>query len=639
MTALHEAAKRSYAGAVQVLVRGIPPRQLKEALNAKDAVRFTAFCLHGLKHADTPSAHHQLERTPLHWAAVGDRGEAVTALAKAGADLAASTGKKRTALHAAAYVGAESSLAALLAAGAPHSARDDAGDEPLHDAASQGFNRCVEMLIAAGADPKATNHAGTAPIQLAPPGELRAWMGAPLASAASTGDVKRLRALLRGGVNPNATDAAGATALHMAARHNSVACAKVLLKAGTFVDLPDKMRNTALHYAAGFGSYEVAEFLMAKGACTGIKNANGMLPHQVVPLQPPSAEALAAAAADEAEVEAARVAKKAAAKAARAAEVAAAKAAAERAAKAAAAAAASPAPSRPASVAPSAPSSVSERSSAQEDEHEHDVLMWLHARAQAEDGAAGEELDGDAMALVESLTPMERRAFLVEAQRRGPEAAAIDLFERHGVIPLPPAKAMAPEEHRDAWDYTWGDGKGDEGANEKMAAIERRILAQAAAGHGMDDNYSSSEDEFEHGRAPEPTAYVAGFARADSYDNESGSWSLPSSRPPSPPRPRIRRVAKAPSPAPSEVPPSEPESLPVPEALPSDLLARYDIMMQRADARRAGLAPKRVSSDKMRQETADKMRKAREEQKQKAAKSNGKSGRFDYDSDGELRMR
>lgn len=39
VTALHEAAKRSYAGAVQVLVRGIPPRQLKEALNAKDAVR------------------------------------------------------------------------------------------------------------------------------------------------------------------------------------------------------------------------------------------------------------------------------------------------------------------------------------------------------------------------------------------------------------------------------------------------------------------------------------------------------------------------------------------------------------------------------------------------------------------------
>ncbi len=45
VTALHEAAKRSYAGAVQVLVRGIPPRQLKEALNAKDAVRrFSAFC-------------------------------------------------------------------------------------------------------------------------------------------------------------------------------------------------------------------------------------------------------------------------------------------------------------------------------------------------------------------------------------------------------------------------------------------------------------------------------------------------------------------------------------------------------------------------------------------------------------------
>ena len=564
---------------------------------------------------------------------MADRGEAVTALAKAGADLAATTGKQRTALHAAAYVGAESALAALLAAGAPFSARDDAGDEPLHDAASQGFNRCVEMLIAAGADPKATNHAGTAPIQLAPPGELRVWMGAPLASAASTGDVKRLRALLHGGVNPNAADAAGATALHMAARHNSVACAKVLLKAGAFVDLPDKMRNTPLHYAAGFGSFEVAEFLMAKGACTGMKNANGMLPHQVVPLQPPSAEALAAAAAEQAEQEQERLAAKAAAKAARAAQAAAAKAAAERA----AAAAASPTPSRPASVAPSTVPS-SERSTATEDEHEHDVLMWLHARAQAEDDAAGDELDGDACALVESLSPLERRAFLAEAQRRGPEAAAIDLFERHGVIPLPPPKAIAADEHRDAWDYTWGDGKGDAGANEKMAAIERRILAQAAAGHGLDADYSSSEDEFEHGRAPEPTAYVAGFARADSYDDESGSWSLPSSRPPSPPRPRIRRAAKSPTPAPSEAEP-EPEQLPVPEALPSDLLARYDLMMERADARRAGLAPRRVSSDKMRQETAEKMRRAREAQRLKAAKASGKSGRFDYDSDGELRMK
>lgn len=39
VTALHEAAKRSYAGAVQVLVRGIQPKQLREALNAKDSVR------------------------------------------------------------------------------------------------------------------------------------------------------------------------------------------------------------------------------------------------------------------------------------------------------------------------------------------------------------------------------------------------------------------------------------------------------------------------------------------------------------------------------------------------------------------------------------------------------------------------
>jgi ankyrin repeat protein len=114
VTALHEAAKRPFAGGVQVLLRGIQPKQLREALIAHD------------KHG----------RTPLHYAAVANRGEAVTALAKAGADVNATTAKLRTPLHAAAYVGADAAMAALLAAGASHAARDDAGDTPLHDAAS-----------------------------------------------------------------------------------------------------------------------------------------------------------------------------------------------------------------------------------------------------------------------------------------------------------------------------------------------------------------------------------------------------------------------------------------------------------------------------------------------------------------------
>jgi ankyrin repeat protein len=623
VTALHEAAKRPFAGGVQVLLRGIQPKQLREALNARD----------------------KLGRTPLHYAATANRGEAVTALAKAGADLSAATGKLRTPLHAAAYVGAESAVAALLAAGASHAARDDAGDTPLHDAASKGFSQCVELLIAAGADPKITNHAGATTLSLAPPGELRAWMGAPLVSAVSTGDANRVKALLKGGVDPNEANAAGCTALHMAARINSVPCAKALLKAGAFVDLPDKMHNTPLHYAAGFGAYEVAEVLMAAGACTGLKNAKGVRPCHVVPVPPPSAEAIAAA---KAEAEAAKAEAEAAARARKAVLRATALAAAATRKQAEAPPSVSTPSAGPSTEAPATATAGAERGTAPLDAHDADVLTWLRARAELEDGP--NEPDGPATQLVDSLNPLERRVFLAEARRRGPEAAADDLFARHGVLFTDPAPAPAAtpaallaDPTRWAWDFTWGEGRGEAGANERMAAIERRILAQAAAGKDPGDpyGYSSSEDEFEHGRAPEPVAYAPGFALADEpYDDDaSGSWSLPpSSRPPSPPRPRIRRPRRrSPTPSPSvSSADSEPPLPPAPERLPSDLLERYDVMMQRADARRAGMASPQpaAAAEAARRAAAEK---ARQEQKRRqAAKDKGTWGTFQYDSDGEL---
>ena len=606
-----------------MLLRAIQPKQLREALNAKDR--------HG--------------RTPLHYAAVANRGEAVTALAKAGANVHATTVKLRTALHAAAYVGAESAVAALLAAGASHAARDDAGDTPLHDAASKGFNQCVELLIAAGADPKITNHAGATTLSLAPPGELRAWMGAPLVSAVSTGDAKRVKALLQGGVDPNEANAAGCTALHMAARINSVPCAKALVKAGAFVDLPDKMHNTPLHYAAGFGAYEVAEFLMAKGACTTLKNLRGVRPCHVVPVPPPSAEALAAMKADadaiQAEAEAAAKARKAVLRASALAAAATRK-------KAEAPPSVSTAPSAGPSAASEEPKATdgAERGTLPLDQHDADVLTWLRARAELEDGP--NEPDGPATQLVDALNPLERRVFLAEARRRGPEAAADELFARHGVLftepapaPAATAAALLADPNRWAWDFTWGEGRGEAGANDRMAAIERRILAQAAAGKDLGDpNYSSSEDEFEHGRAPEPVAYAPGFALADdSFDEESGSWSLPpSSRPPSPPRPRVRRPRRrSPTPSPSVSSEESAEQLPpAPERMPSDLLERYDYMMARADARRAGMASPQpnAAAEAAKRAAADK---AQREQKRRQGKAEqGTWGTFQYDSDGEL---
>jgi len=70
----------------------------------------------------------------------------------------------------------------------------------------------------------------------------------------------------------NDKDSDGATALHFAARYNSLEMAQLLLGARASADAKDKNGETALHYAACSNTLEVAELLLGAGASVDAKS-------------------------------------------------------------------------------------------------------------------------------------------------------------------------------------------------------------------------------------------------------------------------------------------------------------------------------------------------------------------------------
>ncbi len=113
-------------------------------------------------------------RTPLHYAALGGRADAVTLLLSRGAEVNAIDQQSRTPLHLAARHLRLEALQALLTAGADAAAKDAEGRTPLHvvgadarpdvDEAEIAAAKAAlaQALIAAGADVNVKDHAGRA---------------------------------------------------------------------------------------------------------------------------------------------------------------------------------------------------------------------------------------------------------------------------------------------------------------------------------------------------------------------------------------------------------------------------------------------------------------------------------------------
>ncbi len=100
----------------------------------------------------------------------------------------------------------------------------------------------------------------------------------PLHTAAMIEDIETLKQLLnKENANVDAVDSDGSTALHVAAKNESVQSVSLLLKKGADVDAVDGSLDlfTALHVAAKNESVQTVSLLLEKGADVGAGNWNG----------------------------------------------------------------------------------------------------------------------------------------------------------------------------------------------------------------------------------------------------------------------------------------------------------------------------------------------------------------------------
>jgi len=137
-------------------------------------------------------------------------------------------------------------VALLLERGADPKAR---GGYILRSAADRGDTEIAAMLIAHGADPKAMSDGTT-----------------PLHDAAQNGREEVMKLLLSKGADINARQNDGTTPLLYAAGRGQKGCVEILLANGADVNATDTKGNTAISFAAASGYTNIVELLRQHGA-------------------------------------------------------------------------------------------------------------------------------------------------------------------------------------------------------------------------------------------------------------------------------------------------------------------------------------------------------------------------------------
>ena len=151
-------------------------------------------------------------RTPLMWAANRGRDQVVRELIRAGADVNGKDIDKRTALHWASSCGHSNVVKTLAEAGANLNEQDEDGMTPLMEAAYWGNANVVVELIRAGAD-----------VSIVSSHKCHTYLSV----------------------------AAGSTALHFAAKVNSIKCGVLLVEAGA----DTRTRNKKSKFPLDLGSH------------------------------------------------------------------------------------------------------------------------------------------------------------------------------------------------------------------------------------------------------------------------------------------------------------------------------------------------------------------------------------------------
>ncbi len=161
-------------------------------------------------------------------------------LLSAGAHIDAADAQGHTALHTACFVGSEQAAVFLVERGANVNLCSRKGVTPLAWAAHRGHIRLANALLEKGAnvngDPFPTPPPGT---KFAP-SEIESI---PLLAAARSDKLDVLKLLLDKGAKIEAKNSAGETALHCAAKGDSLKCVRELLIRGAEFGAIDKVRK------------------------------------------------------------------------------------------------------------------------------------------------------------------------------------------------------------------------------------------------------------------------------------------------------------------------------------------------------------------------------------------------------------
>jgi hypothetical protein len=135
--------------------------EIIQAAKAGDAARIEALLAKNPALVDAKGSG--LGATPLHWAAIYGRKEAVAVLLRHGADPNVTEGHNGTVMHWAAHHDDAEVIRWLLDKGTDIDHANQMGRTPLHVAARRGCRDVVKILIARGADIQATiKNGGTA---------------------------------------------------------------------------------------------------------------------------------------------------------------------------------------------------------------------------------------------------------------------------------------------------------------------------------------------------------------------------------------------------------------------------------------------------------------------------------------------